>query len=141
MRVIGNLIVPLVGLVFLGLGLWWGWDAWTFVQRAQPAQAKVERFEERTKKKRVSGTTRTRTYYAPVFTFQDAKGASHTVTSDTGSGKPAYEVGQPIRVLYDPADPQQARIDAFSELWLFPVAFSGIGVLCVGFAGWFTRRR
>lgn len=141
MNTVGRIIVPLVGIVFLSLAGWWGWDTWTFVQRGEPATAKIERFEQRTSKKRRSGTSRTRTYYAPVFTFQDTKGASHTVTSSTGSSKPAYKAGDQIRVLYDPADPQKARINTFSDLWLFPVVFGGIGVVCLAVTMLLPRRR
>ena len=73
--------------------------------------------------------------------FQDAQGRNHTVTSSTGSSRPAYEVGQQVRVLYDPADPQQARLHGFAELWLFPVTFSSIGILCLVLSAWWLRRR
>lgn len=131
MRLLGSLIVPLVGIVFLGLGGWWGWDTWTFVKRAEPAIGRVERFVQSASKRRVNGVTRESTTHYPVFSFRDAKGTSHMVTSSTGSGKPAYEAGQEVPVLYDPAAPDSARINSFSNLWLFPVAFCGIAVACL----------
>ncbi len=140
MRLVGSLIVPLLGAVFLGLAGWWGWEAWAFVKRATPAQGKIDRLEQHEYTRRSGGITRKRVAYHPVFTFQDAKGASHTVVSSSGSGRPQYEAGAQVPVLYDPAEPQNARIDSFSEFWLFPIAFGGIGGACF-LVAIFTRRR
>ena len=61
-------------------------------------------------------------------------------TSDDGSRKPSYRVGDPVRVLYDPARSKVARINKhlwdpivvlvlFGAIFLFP----GLWFLLVGF--------
>lgn len=54
--------------------------------------------------------------YYPSVTFQTARGDSITVRSRVGSNPPAWRVGESAEVLYDPADPQAARLAGFFQL-------------------------
>jgi hypothetical protein len=71
--------------------------------------------------------------YAPVFSFTAADGNTFTVTSDVSSSPPGFRVGDSVRVRYDPADPQNARIHSFFQTWGSAVIFGAIGV---GFFGY-----
>lgn len=64
----------------------------------------------------------------PVVAFTDRDGQSHTVQVPEGSSPPEWSAGDAVTVLYDPANPQSARIDSWSStllLWLLP-AITGI---------------
>ena len=46
-----------------------------------------------------------------------------------GTGTGSYEIGQTVNVLYDVAQPKNATIRSFTDLWLFPLIFGGVGVI------------
>jgi hypothetical protein len=55
--------------------------------------------------------------YAPVFSFSAADGRTYTVTSNVSSYPSDFSVGVSVRVRYDPANPQNARIHTFNQTW------------------------
>jgi hypothetical protein len=55
--------------------------------------------------------------YAPVFSFATAEGKEFTVISDVSSSPPGFVEGEPVRVRYDPAFPQNARIHTIFQTW------------------------
>ena len=55
-----------------------------------------------------------------------------SVEGSISTKPPAYSVGDKVRVLYDPANPPDARINSFVERWLFSVIFGGVGILFLG---------
>jgi hypothetical protein len=84
--------------------------------------------------------------YAPVFRFEASDGRTYVVSSDVFGRESAFRLGERVRVLYRPDDPQTARIDAFAQLWTFALVF---GVVGAGFSlipaliltNWMRRRR
>jgi len=105
MMVGGGSICALIALVSLLFG-------WRFVRSAARADGRVIQMVER------DGDYGK--LHAPVFVFLDASGAEHTVHSTTGSNPPKYQVGDTVRVLYSPANPQGAKTDWFFSLWGLP---------------------
>ena len=69
------------------------------------------------------------TAYYPIVKFADRAGHEHTLYSRIGSYPPAYAVGEAAPVLYDPADPQRAKINSFIGLWFLPLIFGILGAL------------
>lgn len=65
--------------------------------------------------------------YRPVVQFTTADGAIVHMTGATGSSPPAYARGDHVRVLYDKANPEHARLDSFAENWLAPLILGGLG--------------
>jgi hypothetical protein len=65
------------------------------------------------------------TYY-PRVQFQ-ANGRSYQFKGQVGSGYGTFRVGEQVDVLYDPADPQSARINSFVQLWFFPLFLGVVG--------------
>lgn len=65
--------------------------------------------------------------YAPVYTFSDTRGEEHKIYSGSSSYPPDYEVGEEVQVLYDPSEPQKAKIDSFFELWGISAILAVIG--------------
>ncbi|RKR43601.1 DUF3592 domain-containing protein [Paraburkholderia sp. BL17N1] len=75
--------------------------------------------------------------YQPVIVFTTAHGDREQITGQTSSTRPAYDIGQTLRVFYDPTDPaHSAIIDDFGQRWfpigvvmLLSVVFSAIGAV------------
>jgi hypothetical protein len=63
----------------------------------------------------------------PVFEFRTAGGEIQRTRSLMGSGFQGFEVGQAVKVRYDPADPSRAEVDSFAVLW-------GVALLRAGYA-------
>lgn len=58
--------------------------------------------------------------YSPVVKFQ-ANGQTYSFDGGNASYPPAYEVGETVPVIYNPANPNTAQINKWSERWLFPI--------------------
>ena len=58
--------------------------------------------------------------YAPVVEFE-VNGQKYSFENDNASSSPDYEIGSQVKVRYDPADPNTAQINEFSDRWLFPI--------------------
>jgi hypothetical protein len=69
--------------------------------------------------------------YYPQVQFKVADGQTISFQSSAGSSRAEYGVGQPVKVLYDAHNPQQAEIAALSPLWLVPGCMTMIGVAFV----------
>jgi Protein of unknown function (DUF3592) len=68
----------------------------------------------------------------PEFEFKVAGGALHSVVADYGMEPPATNVGDRVRILYDPKVPGSAVIDDFHSRWLFQMLcgiFSGVWIV------------
>lgn len=63
----------------------------------------------------------------PVVEFVDHQQVTHTFTDKAGSTTGCPQPGTRLRVLYDPADPEHARIDG-RHLWTFPVIILVMGL-------------
>ena len=80
-------------------------------------------------------TTNNTRFSKPTVQFQTTDGRSIVFTSSVGSNGPPRKVGAQVKVIYLPADPEQADIRSFANLWLAPLialfvgaCFAGIGV-------------
>jgi hypothetical protein len=74
-------------------------------------------------------------FYYPVVEFSPAGGCPRTVQMPEGSWPPAYEIGDPVTVLYDPQQPLNARVKTTSgtvSLWIWTMV---TGILAVAFIG------
>jgi hypothetical protein len=81
--------------------------------------------------------------FAPEYTFVTQDGRIWNAVSTSSSNPPAYQVGQSIRVLYDPHYPEHNRIDSFWHLWGFSAAFLLVAAILavLGFAMRSAKRR
>lgn len=64
---------------------------------------------------------------APVVVFADAEGRSHTVFMTQNKQGSHYAAGDPVAVLYNPADPSQAITRGFAEAFTLPLLLSAAG--------------
>ena len=67
--------------------------------------------------------------YCPVVEFTTAEGQAVRFESANGTMPASHQLGQPIAVRYDPADPQRAEVDSTSARWLVPGIIIGIGAV------------
>jgi hypothetical protein len=123
---IGACFLFFAGFVLLVLAAFFTWRTSSFIQRSQSAPGRVTALEPVTGQD--SGSNRT-INYAPVFSFKAADSKTYSVTSSTSSNPPGFEVGDDVTVLYNPEDPQQARINTFGQLWLVPVILGSTGTV------------
>ena len=93
-----------------------------FVQSASRAQATITKLTER--RDHDSDIV-----YYPVFTFKDSKGQTHEIDSSSGQYPPAYKVGDTVTVLYQPEQPENAKLDSFFDIWGWAAMLGGFGVL------------
>jgi hypothetical protein len=94
-----------------------------FIRCSAEVDGEVVRLEQSQSRGRYGYT------YAPVFSFTSIDGLTHTVTSEVGSSPAGFDVGDSVRVRYDPANPQTARIHSFFQTWGGPL-LSGLVGLC-----------
>jgi hypothetical protein len=115
--------LPLLGsLALIVVAGWLYFARQDFISRAESTEGRVVQV-------RLSRRGDDRSYRTS-FAFRDAAGTEHRVLSSTFSPFRMHSAGQTVRVLYDPADPSNARIESFWELWAPPI---GVGV--AGLAG------
>jgi hypothetical protein len=57
------------------------------------------------------------TTYKPLVKFVDQNGRQIELLSSAGSNPPSYSQGQTVEVFYRPAEPQNAKINSFFDLW------------------------
>lgn len=69
----------------------------------------------------------TRSY--PVVEFVTAREQVVRYQPPMGSNPPDYRVGGPLRVLYDPANPQHVVLDIWDELWKEGVVLVAVGLV------------
>jgi hypothetical protein len=120
-----------------------------FIANAASAQGKVI---DLVRSRSNSGSSSESTY-RPVVVFTSPAGRHIEFTSGVGSNPPSHTVGEDVTVLYDPSNPNQARIKSFFSLWFgcvlvlaLGVIFAGIGFGMIGFrvrskdrAAWLTQ--
>lgn len=70
--------------------------------------------------------------YAPVYQFRTISGQMITVQDSLSSSPPMFQVGQTIDVLYDPENPQSARIKKFMSLYFTSILLCGMGLIFGG---------
>jgi hypothetical protein len=113
-------------MVLMGVAYHYGHGSWSLRREGFSVGGVVVGLKE-SASTGTSGTT-----YAPVVRYE-VEGQTHTFTSSNSSNPPAYEIGERVVLLYDPADPTRARIDSWWELWLMPLAL-GAGAIIVAVA-------
>jgi hypothetical protein len=75
------------------------------------------------------------TMYYPRVRFITRSGNPVEFTGSVGSSPAAFDVGEPVAVLYDPAEPEEARIDSFFQLWFAALVLGGIGLVFAAIGG------
>ncbi|QDP97003.1 DUF3592 domain-containing protein [Microlunatus elymi] len=149
MRVVLRIVAILgclLGVVFLAVGVFLGVSSISFRSSAVHATGTVVEVRESlscsdrpSRRGTGGGNSGCQRVYTPVVRFTTATGRQITFTPDyANSSRPT--VGASIGVLYHPDDPRHARVDSFSDLWLLPIIFTGIGLLFGALGAVFASR-
>jgi translation initiation factor IF-1 len=112
-------IFSLLGGVFLAIGLFQVVGAAAFKSKAESAEGVVVEIERRSDS---DGSS-----YYPIVRFTPKNGEEIEFTGGIGSSPPSFKTGQKVKVLYDPRNPESARIDAFFEMYGFGGIFAFVG--------------
>jgi Protein of unknown function (DUF3592) len=70
----------------------------------------------------------------PVVRYHTTDGREVVFRSALGSQPPLWRPGQSVTVLYDPANPEAARIETKAATVVAPGCFVAVGVALAGFA-------
>jgi hypothetical protein len=73
--------------------------------------------------------------YRPKVRFRPPNSEEVIFESRVGFGRPAYQKGEAVEVLYDAADPHGAEIKNFWSLWLGPMIAGILGLVFAGIGG------
>jgi hypothetical protein len=119
---LGVMALLLVAVLLIGLGVRGVVATQRFLASTSAADGVVVEVDDDTNYEK--GTT---TYY-PVVRFVTGSGKVVQYRDHSGENPPAYQVGDLVRVLYDPANPQGARLDTWASLWLEALILIILGV-------------
>jgi hypothetical protein len=112
-------ILNLVWIGLLGAGMYYGFTSWRLTQGGEANGSVVQMISSEDSD---GGVT-----YAPVIEYR-VQGRTYTYKSSNYTNPPAYHMGQQVEMVYDPAHPDQARINTFFELWLVPILLVPCGL-------------
>jgi hypothetical protein len=117
------------GAIFLSVGGWFHIDQRSFEAKAVKATGTVIEVKRSTTTS-TSGSRRTTSFvYSPVVQFE-VEGQRYTFTSRSASSGYNFPRGHRLEILYDPANPGDARlVDRFFSL--LSLIFIGVGALIV----------
>ena len=125
----------LFGVVLVGVGVKLLVDTRRFLPTAEPAEGVVVRVDKSVSTEVRGSGNRTRsvevTHYFPFVEFVTARGQVAQFQADDGS----LRVGDSVRLLYDPANPRNARLDNWGNRWAGPLALWGAGLAILGVSG------
>lgn len=106
------ILLPTLGVI--GLGVFFYFEACAFEHRSVSCLGKVVALQS---SQGENGTT----LYTPSFTYTDAAGVVRQGRSNSATNPPAYAIGGPISLRYDPKNPSDVRVDSFWSIWLGPM--------------------
>lgn len=116
-----GVVVSLLGALLLVIGIILGINTRMFAARAQQVKGTVDHMKFRHDSEGGG--------YAPVFQFKTLNGESIQFAGMVYSNPPQFKDGQIIDVLYDPQNPQRARINKATNLYFVPLFSAGMGLL------------
>jgi hypothetical protein len=74
------------------------------------------------------------TTYLPIIEFMTEGNRIVRIVSTVASNPPAYQTGERVEIRFLPKNPEIARIDSFSEIWMVTIIVLLIAFLCLGIA-------
>jgi len=129
----------LLGLAFVVAALYFARETHTLQRDGGRAIGTI--VDERTQRKLTVSPTSTQfsVTHAPIVEFADKSGQTLRFKSKLWSSGSAG-VGEQVAVLYNKADPADARIDSFLENWFLTIVLGILGVCSLLYAFGFTER-
>ena len=109
--------IVFANLFFAAFCLWGAYAAytsWRLDKEGETTTGRVVRLEES------SDSDGGCCVYSPVIEFK-VNGQTYSFESGNASYPPAYDVGEEVKVIYHPNDPNTAQINKWTERWLLPI--------------------
>jgi hypothetical protein len=132
-----RLYLVLFGLAFMVFGIYFYLYERDFEARAEKTMGTVTKVRRETSSTTSGGRRTTSIVYRPIIRFE-LDGRSYSFASKSASSGYKDMKGTRLEILYDPADPSDARI-ADNRTWLIIGIFIGAGGL-IFLAGVFLPR-
>ena len=125
-----------VGLVLIGAGAIAYLRTTAFVSAAIRTSAVVTDLEYRSSSRGSGG-------YVAVLSFVDELGQTQTTRTKSAQNPAPADIGQTVKLVYLPDDPESARIDSFKGLWIGPILLlaGGCAMFVMGLVGLISIRR
>lgn len=120
-----GIVFPLIGALLFAIGAYLFVRTRIFLGKAQEVQGTVTQMVWSSSSDGGGG-------YSPVYQFRTITGQMITVQDSLSSSPPMFQVGQTIDVLYDPENPQDARIKKWMNLYFTSVLLCGMGSIFGG---------
>ncbi len=124
-----TVLLGVVGLAFLGYGLW-------SLSKALDAESDGVQVAGLVIRNNYDGEV-----YYPVVEFHTTDGKEVQFIGSTGASPADYQEGDAVTILYPPQHPDQAMIRSFQGLWLRPVACGPIGLILIIASFFYLRSR
>ncbi len=132
-RITEPLFLFAAGLMF-GLAFWFGTRDAEFVNIAARAPGDVIEM-------RAERDARGQRVWRPIVRFTDPASGRAVIFDSHFRSRPAFfDAGDAVTVAYDPAEPDNARIDDFWTRYFFPLLAAILGAVFL-FVIWITRKR
>lgn len=120
-----GIVFSLVGLLLVAIGIFIWIRTRVFLSTAQEVKGTVVRMVYSHNSDGGGG-------YSPVYQFRTMEGQTIEVADGLSSNPPMFREGQVIDVLYDPSNPQKARIKKWLSLYFVSVLLGGMGLVFGG---------
>ena len=135
MRELGREYTVFLGLVvavFLGVAIFNAVGKAAYVMASETAEGKILEFVY------LPGGTGGDDY-VPRVEYRPAGGEPIVFTSlikESSGRKSSGIVEQPVKVYYDPDNPEDAEIAQFAGLWRFPIIMAMLGAIVAAYTAW-----
>ena len=120
-----GIVFSLVGLLLTAIGVFIWIRTRIFLSTAQEVKGTVVRMVYSHSSEGGGG-------YSPVYQFRTIEGQTIEAGDSMSSNPPMFHEGQIIDVLYDPKNPQKARIKKWMSLYFVSVLLGGMGLIFGG---------
>jgi len=114
-------ILLIIATVMISLAFYMASNTFDYINHSTRSVGKVVDFKD-------VYSSRSMTY-APIIEYQLPSGNTAHFVSSTSSYPPAYDIGDPVNILYSNKQPQDASINGFFSLWIGEIIVGGLGVL------------
>jgi hypothetical protein len=125
---IGIALILLAGII--------GYRQYSFAQSAKAAEGKVIAIEAKETKRSQKGGNKNMAGYTdnvPTIEFMANNGQKYSFTVE-GFTNPGVKVGDKVQVLYNPINPNDARLNATKWIYSLPLILLGLGIGLTFFA-------
>jgi hypothetical protein len=116
-------LLPISAVILVGLSLWYTFTSYMFSTNGIEVEGTVVRLES-------SHSSEGGTTYSPVYRYT-VDGEQYEYESVNSSSIPSHQVGESTTLLYDPNNPEKARVNSFWEMWLLPCIMCPVSFVMV----------